>query len=73
MGTIAMMIARDSAYYAARDGSAEAPHMSATEAANGASKSPTAVTAATMTASGQTRAIYVICHRFAVRAVPYDP
>jgi hypothetical protein len=50
-----MMIARDSASYTARGGSAEAPHVSATEAANGASKSPAAVTAATKTASAATR------------------
>jgi hypothetical protein len=52
MGTIAMMIATDSASYAAHSGSAEAAHVSAT---NGASKSSTAVTAATMTASATTR------------------
>jgi hypothetical protein len=36
IGTIAMMIAWDSASYAAHGGSAEAPHVSATEATNGA-------------------------------------
>jgi hypothetical protein len=50
-----MMIAWDSASYAAHGGSAEAPHVSATEATNGASKSPTAVTAGTMTTSAATR------------------
>jgi hypothetical protein len=50
-----MMIATESASYAAHSGSVEAAHVSATEAANGASKSPTAVTAATMTASAATR------------------
>jgi hypothetical protein len=52
MGTIAMMIATDSASYTAHSGSAKAAHVSAT---NGASKSSTAVTAATMTASAATR------------------
>jgi hypothetical protein len=55
MGTIAVMIATDSASYAARGGSTEAAHVSHTEAADCTSKSPTAVTAATMTASAATR------------------
>jgi hypothetical protein len=55
MGTIAMMIGTDSASYAAGGGSTEAAHVSHTEAANRTSKSPTAVTAATMTASAATR------------------
>jgi hypothetical protein len=55
MGAIAMIIATDSASYAPRSGAAEAAQVSATEAANGTSKSPTAVTAATMTASAATR------------------
>jgi hypothetical protein len=41
-----MIIATDSASYAPHSGSAEAAQVSATEAANGTSKSPTAVTAA---------------------------
>jgi hypothetical protein len=52
MGTIAMMVAADSASYAADSGSAETAHVSAT---NGASKGATAMTAATMTACAATR------------------